>query len=109
VAGGSWKMIQLLVEALFPAGFDLILKPKAGGMLTAEAHALKVKFAAADHDRQSRREPMRELGRRGAKARKENLTKRERKKIARKASKIAAIKRSKAAAARAQTQLESAT
>lgn len=73
-------------------------------MLTAEAHALKVKFAAADHNRQGRRALMAELGRRGAKARKENLTKRERTKLARKASKVAAIKRKKAAAARLQLQ-----
>jgi hypothetical protein len=47
---------------------------------------------------------MRELGRRGAKARMLKLGKRERKKIARHASKIAAIKRSKRAAAQAQLQ-----
>ncbi|MEH2521570.1 hypothetical protein V1279_007143 [Bradyrhizobium sp. AZCC 1610] len=98
---GSWKMIQLLVEALFPAGFDLVLMPKRGGALTAESHALKVKFAQADHNRQTRRELMRELGKRGAAARKLKLTEKQIKKIARNASKVAAIKRSKEAAARA--------
>lgn len=99
---GTWASLHLVITALFPMGFDLVLKPKRGGALTAEAHALKVKFAAADHNPQSRRDLMRELGKRGAKARMLKLGKRERKKIARKASKVAAIKRSKAAAARAQ-------
>jgi hypothetical protein len=66
---GTWKMVQLLIEAMYPEGFDLILKPKAGETLTAERHALKVKFAAADHDRKSRRALMRALGKRGGQAR----------------------------------------
>jgi len=90
-------------------GFDLVLTAKAGVALTAESHALKVKFAAADHDRKTRRQLMRELGRRDAKARKENLTKRERKKIGRKASKIAAIKRTAANASRRENPTLSAT
>jgi hypothetical protein len=62
---------------------------------------------AADRNPQSRRDLMRGLGKRGAAARKLKLSKRERSKLAQKASKIAAIKRTKAAAARAK--LESRT
>jgi hypothetical protein len=69
--------------------------------------ALKVKFASSDHCRKTRRELMSLLGKRGAAARMLKLGKCERKKIARKASKVAAIKRTKAAAARAK--LESQT
>lgn len=105
----QWKTLSLIVLALWPQGFDLQMKHKAGGILTAEDHRLKVMFAAADNDRLSRRELMRELGKRGAKARMLKLGKRERKKIAKHASKIAAIKRTKAAAAQVQTQLEAST
>jgi hypothetical protein len=100
----TWDTLQLVVSALWPAGFDLEIKHKANDPLTAERHRLKVMFSAADNNRLSRRELMRELGKRGAAARKLKLGKRERKKIARKASKVAAIKRTKAAAGRAQLQ-----
>jgi hypothetical protein len=94
-------------ERAMAGRFRLGDKPKAGGNLGPEDMRRKIKFAAADHDRKTRRDLMRELGKRGAKARMLKLGKRERKKIARKASKIAAIKRTKAAAAR--TQLGSRT
>jgi hypothetical protein len=104
-----WETLQLVITALFPAGFDLQIIHKPGDPLTAERHRLKVMFAAADNNRLSRRELMRELGKRGAAARKAKLGKRERKQIAKRASKIAAIKRSKRAAAQAQTQSAEAT
>ena len=68
----TWKMIQLLVDALFPAGVDLILKPKAGGKRTAGGQGLKIKFAASDHAPKTRREIMPKLGRLGGIARGEN-------------------------------------
>jgi hypothetical protein len=105
----SWPTLNLIVSALWPAGFDLQMTHKPGGALSAEDHRLKVMFAAADNNRLSRRELMRELGKRGAKARMHKLGKRERKKIAKHASKFAAIKRSERAAARAQTQSVEAT
>jgi hypothetical protein len=104
-----WETLNLLVSALWPLGFDVEIKHKTGDPLTAEKHRLKIWFAAADNDRLSRRELMRELGRRGAAARMAKLGKRERKKIARRASKIAAVKRSKRGAAQAQTQSAPAT
>jgi hypothetical protein len=105
----QWSTLNLIVSALFPRGFDLTMQHKTGGCLTAEGQRMKIRFAAADHDRIGRRELMRELGRRGAKARMAKLGKRQRKKIARIASKAAAIKRSKAAAARAQPETSAAT
>jgi hypothetical protein len=69
----QWPTLQLVISALFPRGFDLVLKHKIGDPLTAESHHLKVMFAAADNNRLSRRELMRELGRRGGIARRENL------------------------------------
>jgi hypothetical protein len=85
-------------------GFDVEIRHKAGDPLTAERHRLKVMFAAADNNRLSRRELMRELGRRGAVARKEKLTSGERKAVAKRASKAAARKRTERAAERAQSQ-----
>jgi hypothetical protein len=105
----QWKTIHLIVMALWPQGFDLQMTQKPGGVLTAEDHRLKVMFAAADNNRLSRRELMRELGKRGAAARKKKLGSRARTKIAKRASRIAAIKRSERAAARAQTQPAEAT
>jgi hypothetical protein len=104
-----WETLQLVISALFPAGFDLEIKHKVGDPLTAENHRLRIMFAAADHNRLSRRELMRELGKRGAAARKKKLGNRARTKIAKRASRAAAVKRSERAAARAQTQSAEAT
>jgi hypothetical protein len=105
----QWKTIDLIVRALWPKGLDLRITHKTGGNLTAEDHRLGIMFAASDHNRLSRRELMRELGKRGAAARLAKLGKRARTKIAKRASRAAAIKRSERAAARAQTQSAEAT
>jgi hypothetical protein len=105
----NWKTLHLIVSALWPHGFDLQISHKPGGNLSAESMRMKIWFAAADNDRVSRRKLMAVLGKRGAAARMLKLSKSDRKKIARTASKVAAIKRSKAAAARAQTQSGAAT
>jgi hypothetical protein len=105
----QWPTLQLVITALFPGGFDVEIMHKVGDPLTAENHRLKVMFAAADNNRLSRRELMRELGKRGAAARKKKLGSRARIKIAKRASRVAAIKRSERAAARAQTQSAEAT
>ena len=68
----QWQTLQLVISALFPKGIDLEIRHKAGE-LTADGHRLKIMFAAADNDRQTRRELMRELGRRGGIARREKL------------------------------------
>ena len=86
----QWKTIHLIVMALWPQGFDLSMTHKPGGVLTADDHRLKIMFAQADHNRLSRRELMRELGKRGGEGRREkykNMTKEERQRIAAKARK----------------------
>ena len=105
----QWRMLHLIVSALWPRGLDLRITHKTGGTLSAEDMRMKIWFAAADNDRVSRRRLMSELGKRGAAARMLKLGKRERKKIARTASKVAAIKRSKRAAVQAQTESEVVT
>jgi hypothetical protein len=105
----QWKTLHLIVSALWPQGFDLAMTHKPGSVLTAEDLRLKVLFAASDNNRLSRRELMRELGKRGAAARKAKLGKRERTKIAKRASRAAAVKRSERTAARAQVQSAEAT
>jgi hypothetical protein len=95
-----WETLQLVITALYPAGFDVEIKHKSCDPLTAEKHRLKVMFAAADNNRLTRRALMRELGKRGAAARQKKLGSRERTKIAKRASRVAAIKRSKRAAAK---------
>jgi hypothetical protein len=85
-----WETLSLIVTALWPAGFDLQITHKPGGILTAEDHRLKVMFAAADNNRLSRRKLMSQLGKRGGEARREkykNMTKEERQRIAAKARK----------------------
>ena len=99
-----WETLNLIISALWPRGIDLQITHKTGGNLTAEDMTRKIRFAQADNCRLSRRKLMSELGKRGAAARMVKLTKSERKKIARNASKVAAIKRTKAAAARAKRQ-----
>jgi hypothetical protein len=105
----NWRTLQDIVDALFPEGFDVEIRPKKGRRLSARDLRCKIRFASAPKDPRSHRELMRDLGLLGAKARMSKLSKRELKKIARTASKVAALKRSKAAAARAQTQSEPAT
>jgi hypothetical protein len=105
----QWRMLHLIVSALWPRGIDLRIVHKTGGNLTAEDMRMKIWFAAADNDRVSRRKLMSELGKKGAAARKKKLGSRARTKIAKRASRVAAIKRSERAAARAQTQSASVT
>jgi hypothetical protein len=65
----SWKILNLIVTALWPRGFDLRVTDKPGGALTAEGMHMKIRHAAADHSRIGRRDLMRELGKKGAAAR----------------------------------------
>ena len=86
-----WDTLQDIVDALFPAGYDVVIKPKVGLRLDAEQLRCKIKFAAASTgDRKLQRELMRALGKRGGEARREkykNMTKQERQRIAAKARK----------------------
>ncbi|MFZ2157238.1 MAG: hypothetical protein WAV72_14110 [Bradyrhizobium sp.] len=66
-----WSTLQEICDAIFPEGFDVEIRPKAGRRLDAEDLRCKIKFAAAPKDGRSQRELMRELGRRGGIARRE--------------------------------------
>ncbi|MCU1273072.1 MAG: hypothetical protein JWO48_503 [Bryobacterales bacterium] len=86
----NWPTLHLIVSALWSEGFDLVIKDKPGGTLTAEGVRMKIRHAAADHDRISRRELMSTLGKKGGEARGKKykeMTKEERLQIARKARK----------------------
>lgn len=86
----SWETLQTIVDALFPHGFDLIIKAKPGKVIGAsdmKAQILQLREAA---NPQTRRERMAEIGRRATFESRQlgrlKLTKRQRKKIARMAA-----------------------
>jgi hypothetical protein len=65
----SWKILNLIVSALWPRGFDLQIIDKPGATLTAEGTHRKILHAAAPYNRISQRKLMSEIGKAGAKAR----------------------------------------
>jgi hypothetical protein len=78
------------VDALFPAGYDVEIKPKSGLRLSAQDLRCKILFASAPSDPRSQRDLMRTLGKKGGEARREkskNMTPQERQRIAKKARK----------------------
>jgi hypothetical protein len=64
-----WKTLQDIVDALYPEGFDVEIRPKAGLRLDAEQPRCKIKFAKATTDRKWQRQLMSELGKKGGEAR----------------------------------------
>jgi transcriptional regulator with XRE-family HTH domain len=86
-----WSTIQDIVDAIFPEGYDVVIKPKVGLRLDAEQLRCKIKFAAAAFsDRKAQRKIMRALGKKGGESRREKyktMTKEERQRIAKKARK----------------------
>lgn len=64
-----WSALQLLIDFLFIDGFDLEIRPKRGPQLTAVCSKLKIKAAAANFQRPSLRQRMRELAALAAEAR----------------------------------------
>jgi hypothetical protein len=86
----NWQTLQDIVDALFPEGFDVEIRPKKGQRLDAKQLRCKIKFAAAPKDSRSQRELMRELGRLGGIARREKyktMSREQRLAIAKKARK----------------------
>jgi hypothetical protein len=65
----QWRTLQDIVDALFPEGYDVIIKPKAGMRLDPAQLRCKIKFAAAAANPKNHRELMSEIGKAGAKAR----------------------------------------
>jgi hypothetical protein len=66
-----WDSLQDIVDALFPEGYDIEIRPKKGLRLSAEDLRCKIAFASAPNDSRGQRALMRELGRQGGKARAE--------------------------------------
>jgi hypothetical protein len=86
--------LQDIVDALYPEGYDVEIRPKAGLRLDAAQLRCKIKFAAAAAGAKANpkllRELMRDLGRLGGKARQakyQSLSPEERKAIVDKARK----------------------
>ncbi|PDT69221.1 hypothetical protein CO683_14755 [Bradyrhizobium ottawaense] len=95
----QWSTIQELVDALFPEGVDIELRPKKGLRLEPEDLRCKIRFAAAPKDPRTHRELMRELGKKGAEAFK-RLSPEQRSESARKAAATRKANREQADAAR---------
>ena len=86
----NWRTLQDLVDALYPTGFDIIVKPKSGLRLDPSQLRCKIKSAAATLNPKSQRELMTELGKLGGEARRAKyatMSKAERERIAKKARK----------------------
>lgn len=63
-----WEMIQMLIDALFPDGFDLKLKPNNGAILDVASMTGKLRNVTAFFDSKAQREVMSERGKLGAAA-----------------------------------------
>ena len=58
----QWSTLQVMVAALFPNGFDVIIKPVSGPVISADNLKAKLLRLQATKDPKSQRELMRELG-----------------------------------------------
>jgi hypothetical protein len=78
-----WETVQLLLDAMFPLGFDLIIKPKKNGCVFGRpSQQQKIREAKATVDRKTYRELQRERGLAGGAARAKKLSKKRRIEIA---------------------------
>jgi hypothetical protein len=68
-----WSTLQDIVDAIYPAGYDVCITPKAGMRLDAKQLRCKIKFAAAAVNPVSQRELMRTLSQKGVEARRAKL------------------------------------
>lgn len=83
----NWGMLEIIMDALYPHGYDVIIKAKPGQVISAENLKAKLLGLAAQKDPKCRRELMRELSHKAAEGRK-NIPKRRRKAIARQAARV---------------------
>jgi len=65
----QWGTLQIIMDTLYPDGFDLIIKPRQGPELDALRFKYKVKYGGTLADGKTRREHMSIIGRKGAQAR----------------------------------------
>ncbi|MCK1706118.1 hypothetical protein IVA86_33135 [Bradyrhizobium sp. 146] len=94
-----WETLEEFMQALFPHGYDVEIRPRTTGPLTAEDLRRKVRFAAASNNRLTQRALMSELGKRSAAVRKERMTPEQRSEIAKRAAQTRARNRMASAAA----------
>lgn len=85
----SWETLQLVVDALFPEGFEVEIKPRKDGSMSADDQRRKMRFAAAHTNPRSQRELMSEIRKLGI----AKLSPAQRQKIARKAGIMSGRKR----------------
>jgi hypothetical protein len=82
----EWQTLQAIIDALYPGGFDLELKPKPGGAaVTVRQFAEKLAHLKAAYERREQRALMRELSRRAVAARR-RIPRAVRRRIARRAA-----------------------
>lgn len=63
----QWSTLEIWVDSLFPAGYDLIIKAKPGQVISADNLKAKLLRLTAINDPKTQREVMAELGRLGGK------------------------------------------
>jgi hypothetical protein len=61
----QWGTLQVIIDALFPHGFDLEIRAKPGAVISANNLKAKLLQLKATADPKSQRQLMRELGRKG--------------------------------------------
>jgi hypothetical protein len=90
-----WETMQIVMDALYPSGFDIVVRPRNGPELDVLSYKFKIRAAAAQHDRRLRREFMAELGAKGGRARAQKLSPEHRREIARRAGQASAASRAR--------------
>lgn len=63
----QWGTLQVIIDALFPHGFDVTITPKPGQIMTEDSLKAKLLHLQAAKDPKSQRELMRALGTAGGK------------------------------------------
>jgi hypothetical protein len=84
---GRWETLQMLVEALFPKGFEAVLREKEGSILDEASIRKMVYLARVPFCRKSQRELMSEYGKKGRAKQLQQQTPEQRRDIARTAAK----------------------
>lgn len=82
----QWATVQIMADALYPNGFDLIIKPKPGAVMSEDNLKAKLLRLQAVKDPKCRREMMAELGRAGRAHQLANFSPEKRSAIARRAA-----------------------
>jgi hypothetical protein len=93
----QWGTLQIIIEALFPHGFDVTITPKPGQIMTEESLKAKLLHLQAQKDPKSQRQLMVELASRATtdarKAGRKKIPRWRRRQIARQAGRASGRKR----------------